>query len=210
MRKPPRFLAALALGVASTIIFAPPSRAIQITYIEQAIATGSLGGVNFTNANMVLSMTGDTTNVISMTGDTTNVTDKPTTFFNFASLTVSVEGVGLATFTDSTSAVVNQAALDVGFADQTKGSAILFTSSPSLSTYDLRTDKGPLLGPASYNAGLPFLTTDGLFVLNSIPGSVNFVATTGVPEPAALTLLSVELAGLAGFGLIRRRRGSHP
>jgi hypothetical protein len=200
MRKPTRFLPALVLGVASTIIFGPQSHAIPITYVEQAVATGSLGGVNFTDGNVVL----------SMTGDTTNVTDNPTTFFNFATLTVNVEGIGLATFTDSTAAVVNQAALDAGFADQTKGAAILFTSNASFSTYDLSTDIGPLHGPAGYNESLPFLTTDGLFVLNSFSGSVTFTATTGVPEPSALALLSVGLAGLAGFGLIRLRRGSHP
>ena len=197
MRQRTGFLSILVLGFASTIIFGSPSRAIPITYVEQAIATGSLGGVGFTNANMIL----------SMTGDTTDVTDEPTTFFNFGTLTVNVAGIGLATFTDSTSVAANQAALDVGFADHTKGSAILFTSNPLLSAYDLSTATGPLLGTASYNAGLPFLTTDGLFVLNSISGSVTFIATTGIPEPTALALMSVALGGLAGIGLIRRRRG---
>jgi hypothetical protein len=145
-----------------------------------------------------------------MTGDTTDITDEPTTFFNFGTLTVDVAGIGLATFTDSTSVVANQATLEVGFADHTRGLAILFTSNPSLSIYDLSTDIGPLLGVASYNAGLPFLTDDGLFVLNSIPGSATFIATTGVPEPGALALLSVGLAGFAALGLMQRYRGLSP
>jgi hypothetical protein len=49
MRKPVGFLPALALGVASAVGAAFRSLAIPITYTEQATATGSLGGVIFTN-----------------------------------------------------------------------------------------------------------------------------------------------------------------
>jgi hypothetical protein len=54
MRKSIRFLPALVLGVANTIIFGSSSRAVPITYIERAIATGNLGGATFTDASITL------------------------------------------------------------------------------------------------------------------------------------------------------------
>jgi PEP-CTERM motif len=195
MSKVARFRSALLLGVASTIILQSPSHAIPITYVEQATATGILGGVNFTSANVIL----------SMTSETTTVTSAPPTYFNFGTLTVNVAGIGLATFINPSAIAANQTALDVGFGDATTGSAILFTSNPLLSTYDLKTAFGPLLGTASFNAGLSFRTTDGLFVLNDVSGLVSFVSATGVPEPSSFALLSVGLAGLMGLGLGRRK-----
>ena len=93
------------------------SRAVPITYVEQATATGSLGGVDFASANVVL----------SMTNDTTNITGGPTIFYNIGTVTVDVAGIGRATFTDPTTIVSNNEASVVGFGDHRNGSAILFT-----------------------------------------------------------------------------------
>jgi hypothetical protein len=54
----------LLLGVASAIGAASPSFATPITYTEQATATGSLGGVAFTDASVLLTMHTDTTTIV--------------------------------------------------------------------------------------------------------------------------------------------------
>src|SRR5689334_14049019 len=90
MRKTATFLPALALGVAGAISVATPSLAVPITYIEQATASGSLGGIMFTNASVTLRMLNDTTHVIGA----------PPLFENFGTATVSLNGGPAVTFTD--------------------------------------------------------------------------------------------------------------
>jgi len=91
MRKPIRFLPVLGLVVASTTLVGPPAFAVPITYTETDTATGSLNGVAFTDANIVL----------TMNNNTTNVTGGPTLFDNVGTVTVQVGAGAPVTFTDS-------------------------------------------------------------------------------------------------------------
>jgi hypothetical protein len=59
-----KVLVILVLGVASTLLVVSSLVAAPVTYTQEATASGSLGGVGFTNADVVLSMTNDTANVI--------------------------------------------------------------------------------------------------------------------------------------------------
>ena len=85
-------LPALIPVIAVAILAASPSLAVPITYTEEATASGSLGGVVFTNADVVPSMTNDTNNVAMFSSSY---------FSNAGSATVTVAGGAPATFTHS-------------------------------------------------------------------------------------------------------------
>jgi hypothetical protein len=171
------------------------TEAALLIYTDQGTGSGSLGSTPFTDALVTVSFTGDTTNVISEAG------------FGFRNLigtaTVTVAGVGTATFTDSMEAFVNQPSLFAGIGDTTLGTSVLATdTSPLFATYDLKGPIGPISGTAFFNVDVSFPTTLGGFVLNSIPGDTSFTAT--VPEPASLILAGT--AALMGLGSAWRHR----
>jgi len=198
MRKPATILAALGIGIAAASLGANPAFAVPITYTEQTVGSGSLDGVAFTDATVVL----------TMINDTANVTGGPTFFTNVGTATVSVAGAAPETFTNTIEVFSNQAApASVGFADLGVSFDILDDVSASFATYELTTEIGPIVGTPDISPPIFFPTNSGAFQLSSVTGNVTFTATlSAVPEPSALALLAAGLAGL--LGVARRRQKS--
>jgi hypothetical protein len=178
MRKPTTFLPTLTLGVAGALSVAAPSLADPITYTEHATATGSLGGVAFTDATVLLTMTNDTTNVIG----------GPTFFEIFGTVTVSVNGGAPVTLTDSMGVFsdVTLSPATVGFEDLALLVDILDTASALLGTYDLTTSIGPISDTAFLSATVPFPTTGGDLILTDVAGPTSTFTATTVAVPAPL------------------------
>jgi hypothetical protein len=187
-------IAAIVGFVAASITLgSSPASAVPITYTETDIASGSLNGVAFTDASILL----------TMNNDTTKITGGPSLFFNFGTITVSINGGAPATFTDSLATHVfsNQSVLPgvVGF---NAGADILNVISASFATYALNTAIGPITGTAAFNSGVPSPTSGGDFVLTGV-GAPTFTATIGVvPEPSSLAVFAT---AIAAFGFLFRR-----
>lgn len=168
-----------------------------ITYTESATGSGMLGNSSFTDALITLSFTGNTANVTCDTGLCINDAGP-----GVVSLTVA--GLGTATFLDDVLVFDNQGVAVAGFLDATVALDILDTHNPAFATYDLTTAIGPLTGSSIINSGTDFFTTDGTFVINSA-GDATFTATTSapIPEPSTLVLFGTSMLGLAG--IVRRK-----
>ena len=87
----------LVLGCASAIVGSSTVSAAPITYTETAVVSGSLNGVGFSNATIVL----------TENGDTTNITGSPGFFTNRGTITITINGAP-ATITEVSSAFVAQ------------------------------------------------------------------------------------------------------
>jgi len=175
-------VAGLALLGTST-----PAAATIISYSEQGLATGSLGGNAFTNALVTIIGIGNTANVTSSAGIFRNV---------MSSATVSVAGIGTATITSSIEVFSNQLFQPTaagGFGLAGGNGSIFDTINAQFATYDLGSAIGPLTGASLINAAVNTNTTLGVLNFTSAQNST-FIA--GAPEPGSWMLMGLGFSAL--------------
>jgi hypothetical protein len=166
-----------------------------LTYIDTATLSGSLGGTSFTDAKVTVSGTGDTDDLYHFQGFPTQPA------INLPSTTVTVAGIGTATFTNPFAIVYGQGLRFAGFAELTTLHTVLGVQITTTRPYDLTTPIGPLPGVAEFTM-VPFQTSLGVLEITS--------STTGtftaaiVPEPSSLALCGI--AGVVGLAVARARR----
>src|SRR5687768_695344 len=140
----------LVLVVALTMIgilgWAAPTQAAVITYTETTIASGMLGATPFTDAQVTIELTADTAGVVEPDPVT-----NPGFFANAGTATLTIAGLGTATFNDPSgyAAIIfpdSVLAICPCFSIFEGGTGIFGLLDASLAGYDLQTAFGPLTG----------------------------------------------------------------
>lgn len=216
-----RFVFASAILALSVAALAPQAAAAPITYEFTGKGTGQIGGSSFADALVEFTGTANTANVIS------KEISPGVSIYAVAldSLTVDIEGIGLATITDASQIIgipltVNDPQLPPfpvvllmraeNPPDFNEGTAMAGNGSDGLAGYNLKTSISPIdgVGGVGFNVGCapgsdPCIGTSmGLLSFtHNLESEGTFTAVREAPEPATLALMG---AGLAA--VVRRSR----
>ena len=192
-------------GVVLSVLSAT-AQASSAIYTLSGTGTGSLDAIPFSDVAFTITSTADTTNIVLGT---------PFGFWvvpDFAT-TISVSGIGSATFTIPTETFINFEVGATGITAPDQHIDILGIKNAAFFSYDLNSPQGYTLsssvsqvtGPSyipSPSLGFTFETTAGVFYMSSV-SSVSYQADV-VPEPSICALLSMGLIGLTFLGRVHK------
>ncbi len=157
-----------------------PAQADPIVYTEQAVASGSLGALDFTDSLVT----------ISLAADTSGVAGTSVYFTNEGQATLSIGALGQAALVDPLEVFAYAGATGtiLGLTDSNAGADLLDTVLSPGFAYDLTTVLAPVTGPSLINAYFPFATSAGDLDLVLAGDATVSASLQEVPEPASLPL----------------------
>lgn len=187
-----------------TVGFCQRADAELVLATETVIGSGILDGNSFTNEQVTLSGTFDTTMV---------------QFNGFFADARAITTVNVGSLSDTLTApffgadeVFSTPGRAVGFTVAAGGSDVLDIFTTANVGYILQGPFGPVTGPTLIRSGFQFSTVNGFFELDSVAatGTASFTGgTASVPEPGSLALACIGALGIA-IGVNRKRDHRKP
>jgi hypothetical protein len=174
--------------------FIGSAQAMPITYMVESIGSGTIGTQSFFDSQVIVSFIGDTAHVSGDSGIFTN---------DMGTGTVSIGGIGTATFAEFVRAVVNQTFSPAGAGFGSHYGSILVTMNSLFATYDLTSAIGPITGDTYYRNDFSYSTDLGTLNFSAMNSRSTFTASA-VPVPAPFWLFGSGLLGLAGWRRFRK------
>lgn len=178
-----RWLSRVAGSTVLLVFAAATSFAAPITYTFTGPVSGTLGGTPFTNAQITITATGDT----SLPDTVDCVPGGPTCYF-LSSVSFTIAGVGSGTVTDTLFIFVFNPNSALGLERTGAGGDWVDITHPQFLAYPLNTCIGPVVATAIGSS--PFgtvATTAGVLALTSNPNTFQAV-TTVCGSPVAPTI----------------------
>ena len=167
----------IILTLATIVGMVSAANADPISIEVSTVASGTLGGSQFTDSLVTFLGIGDTNNVEQNGSVNTLIVDFLVNF--------DVEGVGSGQFTDSIQAVSNNGSELGGFGNTSNAFGLVFISNSAFENYDLLSDLGPVSGIANFVFNIPHATTLGDLRISAGDTGTFTANVSGVPEPGA-------------------------